>query len=163
MADDDTPNFGFDEEVVRRLSHLLKETDLSEIEVETGGHRIRVARQISVQATAPAAAPAAPAQASQSGGEASSAPKPGPEATAEQVPPGAVTSPMVGTVYVGPDPNSPPYVRVGDKVSEGDTLMIIEAMKVMNPLPAPRAGTVTQILISDGQPVEFGEPLLVLE
>ena len=161
MADDENHDFGFDEEVVRRLSHLLKETDLSEIEVETGGHRIRVARQISVQATAPAA-PAAPAPASQAG-EPSSAPKPGPEATAEQVPPGAVTSPMVGTVYVGPDPSSPPYVRVGDKVSEGDTLMIIEAMKVMNPLPAPRAGTVTQILISDGQPVEFGEPLLVLE
>jgi acetyl-CoA carboxylase biotin carboxyl carrier protein len=161
MADDDTPNFGFDEEVVRRLSHLLKETDLSEIEVETGGHRIRVARQISVQATAPAA-PAAPAPSSQ-GSEAASAPKPGPEATAEQVPPGAVTSPMVGTVYTAPDPNSAPFVRVGDKVSEGDTLMIIEAMKVMNPLPAPRAGTVTQILISDGQPVEFGEPLLVLE
>lgn len=162
MADDETPDFSFDEELVRRLSHLLKETDLSEIEYETGGHRIRVARQISVHATAPAA-PAAPAQASQGSGEASSAPKPGPEATAEQVPPGAVTSPMVGTVYVGPDPSSPPYVRVGDKVSEGDTLMIIEAMKVMNPMPAPRTGTVTQILISDGQPVEFGEPLLVLE
>ena len=159
MADDDKPDFSFDEELVRRLSHLLKETDLSEIEYETGGHRIRVARQINVQASAPAA-PVPPAQ---GGGEASSAPKPGPEATAEQVPPGAVTSPMVGTVYVGPDPNSPPYVRVGDKVSEGDTLMIIEAMKVMNPMPAPRAGTVTQILISDGQPVEFGEPLLVLE
>ena len=162
MADDENHDFGFDEELVRRLSHLLKETDLSEIEYETGGHRIRVARQISVQATAPAA-PAVTAGPAQGGGEASSAPKPGPEATAEQVPPGAVTSPMVGTVYVGPDPNSPPYVRVGDKVSEGDTLMIIEAMKVMNPLPAPRAGTVTQILISDGQPVEFGEPLLVLE
>jgi acetyl-CoA carboxylase biotin carboxyl carrier protein len=162
MADDESRDFSFDEELVRRLSHLLKETDLSEIEVETGGHRIRVARQINVQATAPAA-PAAPAQPAQGGGEASSAPKPGPEATAEQVPPGAVTSPMVGTVYVGPDPNSPPYVRVGDKVSEGDTLLIIEAMKVMNPLPAPRTGTVTQILISDGQPVEFGEPLLVLE
>ena len=159
MADDDTRDFGFDEELVRRLSQMLKETDLSEIEVETGGQRIRVARQISVQATAPAA-PAAPAA---GGGEPAGAPRPGPEATAEQVPPGAVTSPMVGTVYAGPDPNSPPYVRVGDKVSEGDTLLIIEAMKVMNPIPAPRAGTVTQILISDGQPVEFGEPLLVVE
>jgi acetyl-CoA carboxylase biotin carboxyl carrier protein len=162
MADDDSSHVSFDEEVVRRLSHLLKETDLSEIEVETGGHRIRVARQISVQAAAPAA-PAAPAQPGPAAGEPASAPKPGPEATAEQVPPGAVTAPMVGTVYVGPDPNSPPFVRVGDKVSEGDTLLIIEAMKVMNPLPAPRDGTVTQILISDGQPVEFGEPLLVLE
>jgi acetyl-CoA carboxylase biotin carboxyl carrier protein len=162
MADDESRDFGFDEELVRRLSHLLKETDLSEIEYETGGHRIRVARQISVQATAPAA-PAAPAQQSQGGGEPSSAPKPGPEATAEQVPPGAVTSPMVGTVYTAPDPNSAAFVKVGDRVSEGQTLMIIEAMKVMNPMPAPRDGTVTQILISDGQPVEFGEPLLVLE
>jgi len=159
MADDENRNFSFDEELVRRLSQMLKETDLSEIEVETGGHRIRVARQLTVQASAPAA----PAQPAGTGGEAASAPKPGPEATAEQVPPGAVTSPMVGTVYAGPDPNSPPYVRVGDKVSEGDTLLIIEAMKVMNPMPAPRAGTVTQILISDGQPVEFGEPLLVVE
>jgi acetyl-CoA carboxylase biotin carboxyl carrier protein len=161
MADDESGNSSFDEELVRRLSHLLKETDLSEIEYETGGHRIRVARQINVQASAPAA-PAQPAPAG-GGGEQPSAPKPGPEATAEQVPPGAVTSPMVGTVYVGPDPTSAPYVQVGDKVSEGQTLLIIEAMKVMNPLPAPRAGTVTQILISDGQPVEFGEPLLVLE
>ncbi|MBK1670423.1 acetyl-CoA carboxylase, biotin carboxyl carrier protein [Rhodovibrio sodomensis] len=159
MADDQSHDFGFDEELVRRLSHLLKETDLSEIEYETGGHRIRVARQINVQATAPAA----PAQPAPAGGEPASAPKPGPEATAEQVPPGAVTSPMVGTVYVGPDPNSAPFVQVGDQVSEGQTLLIIEAMKVMNPMPAPRAGTVTQIMISDGQPVEFGEPLLVLE
>jgi len=159
MADDDKRDFGFDEDLVRRLSHLLKETDLSEIEYETGGHRIRVARQINVQTTAPAAAPAP----TQAGGEASGAPKPGPESTSEQVPAGAVTSPMVGTVYAGPDPNSAPFVRVGDKVSEGETLLIIEAMKVMNPLPAPRAGTVTQIMISDGQPVEFGEPLLVLE
>ncbi|MBK1695890.1 acetyl-CoA carboxylase biotin carboxyl carrier protein [Rhodovibrio salinarum] len=162
MADDESrDDFNFDEEVVRRLSHLLKETDLSEIEVETGGHRIRVARQINVQASAPAAP--APAPQPQGGGEAASAPKPGPEATAEQVPPGAVTSPMVGTVYTAPDPNSAAFVQVGDKVSEGQTLLIIEAMKVMNPLPAPRAGTVSQILISDGQPVEFGEPLLVVE
>lgn len=159
MADDEKPDFSFDEELVRRLSHLLKETDLSEIEYETGGHRIRVARQINVQASAPAA----PVQPAQAGGEAASAPRPSPEDTSEQVPPGAVTSPMVGTVYVAPDPSSPAFVKVGDQVSEGQTLMIIEAMKVMNPMPAPRAGTVTQVLISDGQPVEFGEPLLVLE
>jgi acetyl-CoA carboxylase biotin carboxyl carrier protein len=166
MAEDDR-NYAFDEDLVRRLSHLLKETDLSEIEYETKDQRIRVARQVqapTVQAAVPSAGAAqqqaAPAQ---GGGQEAAAPKPGPEATAEQVPPGAVTSPMVGTVYVAPDPSSAPFVQVGDQVSEGDTLMIIEAMKVMNPLPAPRAGTVTQILITDGQPVEFGEPLLVLE
>jgi acetyl-CoA carboxylase biotin carboxyl carrier protein len=165
MAEDED-NSAFDEDLVRRLSHLLKETDLSEIEYETTGQRIRVARQVqapAVHAAVPAAQQAGAGAGTAQGGAAEPAPRPGPEATAEQVPPGAVTSPMVGTVYVAPDPSSAPFVQVGDQVSEGDTLMIIEAMKVMNPLPAPRAGTVTQILIADGQPVEFGEPLLVLE
>jgi acetyl-CoA carboxylase biotin carboxyl carrier protein len=150
--------FEFDEEMVRRLSQLLQENDLSEIEYESGGSRIRVARQLQQTYLAPPQAAGAPAQA---GGD--SAPKPGPEATAEQVPAGAVTSPMVGTVYVASEPGAAAFVQVGDQVREGQTLLIIEAMKVMNPLPAPRDGTVTRIMIADGQPVEFGEPLLVVE
>jgi acetyl-CoA carboxylase biotin carboxyl carrier protein len=151
--------FEFDEEMVRRLSQLLQENDLSEIEYESGGSRIRVARQLQQTYLAPAQGPSgAPVQ---SGGE--HAPRPGPEATAEQVPAGAVTSPMVGTVYVASEPGAAAFVQVGDQVREGQTLLIIEAMKVMNPLPAPRDGTVTRVMIADGQPVEFGEPLLVLE
>jgi len=153
-------DFELDEELVRRLSHLLQETDLSEIEYETGGCRIRVARQVQQTYAMPAQPAPAPGGAQGAGQD---APKPGPEATAEQVPAGAVTSPMVGTVYVAGEPGAAPFVGVGDQVREGQTLLIIEAMKVMNPLPAPRDGTVTQVLISDGQPVEFGEPLLVVE
>lgn len=148
--------FELDEDLVKRLSELLKDADLSEIEYEAGGQRIRVARQIhhSVSA-APAPAPAAPAPAAP-------APASTPDSS-EPVPVGAVTSPMVGTVYTAPEPSAPPFVQVGDSVQEGQTLLIVEAMKVMNPLPAPRAGTVTRIFVSDGQPVEFGEPLLVVE
>ncbi len=149
--------FDLDEDLVKRLSQLLRDTDLSEIEYESGGRRIRVARQ--VQHTVTAAAPAAAAGGNAAGG----APQPQPEASSEPIPPGTVTSPMVGTVYVAPEPNAPPFVQVGDQVSEGQTLLIVEAMKVMNPLPSPRAGTVTRIMITDGQPVEFGEPLLVVE
>lgn len=152
-------DFELDEELVRRLSHLLQETDLTEIEYESGGSRIRVARQVQHTYSGPQSAPA-PQPAQQS---APSVPTPGQEATAEQVPAGAVTSPMVGTVYVAPEPNAAPFVQAGDQVREGQTLLIIEAMKVMNPLPAPRDGTVTQIMITDGQPVEFGEPLVVVE
>jgi acetyl-CoA carboxylase biotin carboxyl carrier protein len=152
-------DFDLDEDLVKRLSALLHETDLSEIEYETGGHRIRVARQIQQTATV-AAAPAAPAGAPE---RATSAPQPHPEASSEPVPPGSIVSPMVGTVYIAPEPGAAPYIQPGDRVSEGDTLLIIEAMKVMNPLPAPRAGTVSRIMVTDGQPVEYGEPLLVIE
>ena len=92
-----------------------------------------------------------------------SAPAAGAAGAPEAVPAGAVTAPMVGTVYVAGEPGAPPFVKVGDQVSEGQVLLIIEAMKVMNPLASPRAGTIKQIMISDGQPVEFGEPLLVIE
>lgn len=146
--------FELDEDLVRRLSELLAETDLSEIEYEAGGRRIRVARRAH-------AAEAAPAPQPPTGGRGEPA-RPV-EHSAEAVPPGAVTAPMVGTVYVAPEPGAAPYVAVGDAVKEGQTLLVIEAMKVMNPLPAPRAGQVTRILVSDGQPVEFGEPLLVIE
>jgi acetyl-CoA carboxylase biotin carboxyl carrier protein len=144
-----------DSSVIRELAELLTETGLTEIEVEQGGARLRVVRQVVNSyisegprvAAAPAAAPA---------GEASAPAKPkGPPA-------GAVTSPMVGTVYVAPEPGKPPFVKVGDKVSEGDTLLIVEAMKTMNPIVSPRAGTVTEICVNDAEPVEFGQTLLVI-
>ncbi len=142
-----------DDDLIRRLAALLKETGLSEIEYEAEGQRIRVGRGGGPVAVGPAE-PAPPASAA---GPALDAPL-----DAEAVPAGAVTSPMVGTVYLAAEPGAPALVKVGDKVTEGQTLLIIEAMKVMNPLASPRAGTVTQILVSDGQPVEFGEPLLIV-
>ncbi len=145
--------FEVNEELVRKLADLLQETGLNEIEYEVNNQRIRVARGGGVTVSAPAppspCTPAAPLTPAAAAGDA--------------VPAGAVTAPMVGTVYVASEPGSPPFVKVGDQVSEGQTLLIIEAMKVMNPLSAPRAGTVTRILISDGQPVEYGEPLMVIE
>ena len=144
-----------DDALIRRLAALLEETGLSEIEYEAEGRRIRVARgagTASGAANAPSSAPAPQAE------PATSAPE-----GEEALPPGAVTSPMVGTVYAAAEPGAPPLVKVGDSVKEGQTLLIIEAMKVMNPLASPRAGTVTRILVSDGQPVEFGEPLLIIE
>lgn len=153
--------FELDEELVRRLSQLLAETELNEIEYEAGGQRIRVARQGRQAGGGDPAAPAASAQGAEAG-EPTTAP-PSSEHTAEPVPPGAVTSPMVGTVYVAPEPGAPPFAGVGEEVEEGATLLIIEAMKVMNPLPAPRPGKVSRVFVTDGQPVEFGEPLLVIE
>ena len=153
--------FDLDEDLVKRLSSLLHETDLTEIEYESGGQRIRVARTVTQAATVHAPAAQAQPGAAQSGQ--AGPPEPHPEASSDRVPAGAVTAPMVGTVYVAPEPGAAPYVQVGDAVNEGDTLLIVEAMKVMNPLPAPRSGTVTRIMITDGQPVEFGEPLLVIE
>ena len=144
------------EDAVRRLAELLEEMRLSEIEYEGGGERIRVAKS-----AAATIAPAAPAQAV--------APPPSvphgaaPPMIEEAMPAGAVTSPMVGTVYVAPEPNAPPFVQIGDVVQEGQTLLIIEAMKVMNPLPSPKAGKVTQILVDNGDPVEYGEPLMVID
>ena len=140
-----------DGDLVRALAALLTETGLSEIEYAVGERRIRVARgtpaAVSVAVPAPAAAPAAMPTA--------------PAAVAETA--GAVKSPMVGTAYLSPQPDASPFVKLGDSVREGQTLLIIEAMKVMNQIPAPRAGKVTQILVSDGAPVEYGQPLVVLE
>ena len=147
------PKLELDEELVRKLSGLLDETGLTEIEYEGGGHRIRVVRGGTVLAAAPA--PAAPPQVA--------APAPADGAPADAVPANAVTSPMVGTAYCAPEPGAPAFVSVGDTVKEGQTLLIIEAMKVMNQIPSPRAGKITQILIEDGQPVEYGEPLLIIE
>jgi len=146
-----------DSALVRELALLLDETSLTEIEIERAGLRLRVARNISVAATMPApmahAAPVAIAAAA------------APAATAPDLSkhPGAVTSPMVGTAYWAPEPGAKPFIEVGSKVSVGQTLLIIEAMKTMNQIPSPRAGTVTQILVEDGQPVEYGEPLVIIE
>jgi acetyl-CoA carboxylase biotin carboxyl carrier protein len=148
-----------DSALIRELALLLDETSLSEIEIERAGLRVRVARNISVAASVPAAyAPtvhAAPASVAAAA----------PAAVAADLSkhPGVVPSPMVGTAYWSPEPGAKPFVEVGSKVSAGQTLLIIEAMKTMNQIPSPRAGTVTQILIEDGQPVEFGEPMMIIE
>ena len=133
-----------DIELVRELAELLAETGLSEIEVEDGDRKLRVAREL--QAAAYAAPP--PQQA---------APASGPDLA------NAVPSPMVGTVYLAPEPGAKDFIAVGDKVSEGQTLLIVEAMKVMNPITAPRSGTVSKILVDNAQPVEFDQPLVVID
>ena len=139
-----------DASAIRELAQLLTETGLTEIEIEQGGARLRVARQVGGQIVTSAAVAAVP---SASAAEAPAAKGPAP---------GAVPSPMVGTVYVAPEPGKPPFVKVGDKVQEGDTLLIVEAMKTMNPILAPRGGTVTEICVHDSEPVEFGQTLLVI-
>ena len=159
MPDRKATDDPIDARLVRRLAGILNDTGLTEIEVERGDLRIRVARGASGPALAPAVYAAAPALAT-----ASTAPAASAGAAPAAVPEGdVVTSPMVGTVYLQAEPGAPPFVRVGDMVSEGQTLLIVEAMKTMNPIPSPRAGRVLEILVDDGQPVEFGEPLVVLE
>jgi len=147
-----------DADLVRQLAQLLNENDLTEIEVEHGDRRIAVKRQIFAAAApgpaapAYAAAPAAPAPAGPAAEEASAAAHPG-----------AVKSPMVGTAFLAPEPGAPPFVSTGSRVEAGDTLLIVEAMKVMNPITAPRGGTVKQVFVLDSQPVEYDQPLLILE
>ena len=156
MSDKDTNDepMRVDTDLVKRLAEMLDENDLSEIEVEDNGRRIVVKRKLAGVAALPAAAPARTA-----------APAPAPAAS--EVPPadhaGTVKSPMVGTVFLSAEPNGSPFVSVGDKVAEGDTLLIIEAMKVMNPIAAPTAGIVRQILVRDAQPVEYEQPLAIIE
>ncbi|MBR0855306.1 MULTISPECIES: acetyl-CoA carboxylase biotin carboxyl carrier protein [Bradyrhizobium] len=145
-----------DSALVRELALLLDETSLTEIEIERAGLRLRVARNISVAATMPMPVAAAPVALPAAAAPASAA-------ADLSKHPGAVTSPMVGTAYWAPEPGAKPFIEVGNKVSVGQTLLIIEAMKTMNQIPSPRAGTVTQILVEDGQPVEYGEPLVIIE
>jgi acetyl-CoA carboxylase biotin carboxyl carrier protein len=147
-----------DNALIRELALLLDETNLTEIEIERAGLRVRVARNVSIAASVPAAY--AVAQAAVPVGSAGPA-----EAAAIDFAkhPGVVPSPMVGTVYWAPEPGARPFIEVGSRVSTGETLFIIEAMKTMNQIPSPRAGVVTQILVEDGQPVEYGEPLVVIE
>jgi acetyl-CoA carboxylase biotin carboxyl carrier protein len=142
-----------DKELIRELAALLDETGLTEIEMERDGVRVRVGRSGGIGPVAMHSSPIP-------------APLVTPVASVPSDPakhPGAVNSPMVGTAYRGPAPGAAPFVDIGSKVGVGDTLIIIEAMKTMNQIPAPRAGTVTQILIEDGQPVEFGQPLVIIE
>ncbi|MEH3040582.1 MAG: acetyl-CoA carboxylase biotin carboxyl carrier protein [Sphingomonas paucimobilis] len=153
-----------DIDLVRALAQVLDETDLTEVEVEDGARKVRVVRKPApiAQATyAPAYAPQ-PAPQPQLASAATTTIEAGAAvAPVSSVPP--VTSPMVGTVYLAANPEAKPFVSVGQKVAAGDTLVIVEAMKVMNPIVAPAAGTVTQILVSNGQPVEFDQPLVVVE
>ncbi len=143
--------FEMDTEFVRKLAQVLHETNLGEIELADGERRIRIARPSVTVAAAPVAA-AAPAASS-----------PGAAANDLGKHPGAVKSPMVGTAYLAPEPGKPNFVAVGDEVTKGQTLLIIEAMKTFNPIKAPKAGTVAQILIDNAQPVEFEQPLMIVE
>jgi acetyl-CoA carboxylase biotin carboxyl carrier protein len=143
--------FDIDEALIRKLGSLLKETGLTELELEKDGQRIRVTSQ-----AAPATVVHASPVANVSAPAAAAAPKP--EAAKN-----ALTSPMVGTAYLASEPGGTPFVKVGDRVSKGQTLLIIEAMKVMNPISAPANGVVKEVLVHDAQPVEFGEPLMVIE
>ena len=169
MADDKTPAPGgnpvsFDKQLIRELADLLEETGLTEIELEQEGKRIRVARGVNLTTTLTT---------TDSGSRETREQQPARAATTTSrqtsrqeetvVHPGTVTSPMVGTAYRSPEPGAPPFVEVGARVAVGQTILIIEAMKTMNQIPAPRAGTVIAILVEDGQPVEYGEPLAVIE
>ena len=150
-----------DEDAIRELTALLDELGLSEIEVEQNGQRVRVARHA-------VATPAGVARAAGAPGEASATVAiAGPSVVAGMVDaaahPGLVPSPMVGTAHRAPEPGAKPFVDIGSTVALGDTLLIVEAMKTLNQIPSPRAGTVTQILFEDGQPVEYGEPLMIVE
>lgn len=147
-----------DAQLVRQLADILTETGLSEIEVERDGLKIRVAKTLTAAPQAAVTYAAAPA----------AAVAPAPAAAAEAVAPvraagDTVNSPMVGTVYMSPQPGADPFVKVGDTVAAGQTIMIVEAMKTMNPIPAPRGGKIVELLVADGQPVEYGEPLAVIE
>ncbi|MDB5452504.1 MAG: accB [Caulobacteraceae bacterium] len=149
-----------DARLVRKLADILTDTGLSEIEVEHAGLKIRVAKTFTaapMQMVAHAPAPAAHNPAPAAAAAASAA------APVERISGDVVKSPMVGTVYMSPQPGAEPFVKVGDTVAAGQTMMIIEAMKTMNPIPAPKAGKIVEILVADGQPVEFGEPLAVIE
>ncbi len=157
-GNNDKDDRGAEARWIRELAGILEETGLTEIEIEKEGARLRVSRQGgAVTAFAPSAQPAAPAPAPAAPQAAA------PAAAPANDHPGAVKSPMVGTAYLSPSPGASPFAKEGDTVSEGQTVMIIEAMKTMNPITAPRAGKVSKILVSDAQPVEFDEPLLIIE
>ena len=172
MADSKTPapklknDAEIDTALVRQLADILNDTDLTEIEVERGDLHIRVAREVTVAApvqyaAAPAYAPQAPAAAPAAA--ATAAAMPSDPATIVAKSGEEVKSPMVGTVYLQASPEAPPFCQPGDTVKKGQTLLIVEAMKTMNPIQAPRDGVVVEVLVGDGQPVEFGEPLVLLQ
>lgn len=139
-----------DKKAIRELAEIMNETGLGEIEIETGDHRLRVSRGSSAQTVMMETVAAA-------------APAPAPAAPDAHNHPGTVKSPMVGTVYLAPEPGAPAFVNVGDMVREGQTLVIVEAMKTMNPIAAPKAGKVVEILVDDKEPIEYGQPLVIVE
>jgi acetyl-CoA carboxylase biotin carboxyl carrier protein len=149
-----------DHELIQELTNLLDETGLTEIEIEQDGSRVRVARAAATAVSTPAMAPV---RAPVGGEPLAQMSEAGPVPIDPTKHPGLVSSPMVGTAYAAPEPGAKPFIEVGTRVKIGDTLLIVEAMKTMNQIPAPRAGTVIQILFEDGQPVEFGEPLVIIE
>jgi len=150
-----SPKNEIDEELVKNLTRLLEENNLTDIEYGRDGWHIRVGRGGGVTVS----------ESRRGSLDADTSPgtAPGPDASSAADNPNAVTSPMVGVVFTGPDSDSPPFVKPGDEVTEGQTLLLIEAMKVFNPITAPKSGRVTEILVANGAPVEFGEPLLILE
>jgi acetyl-CoA carboxylase biotin carboxyl carrier protein len=148
---------GFDREIIRELAELLNETGLSEIEIEQNGLRVRVARPIQVVQTGGAVSPGTHATGTAEAHATQSAPRPA------EIHPGTVRSPMVGTAYRAPAPGAQTFVEVGQEVKQGQTLLIIEAMKTMNPIPAPSSGRVKEIIVADAQPVEYDEPLMIIE
>ena len=150
-----------DSALVRELAELLSENELTEIEVEDGDRKIRVSREMTMIA-APAAAPAIAAAPAPTAAPAPSAPADAAASGGDDIPADAVKSPMVGTAYMSPEPGAAAFISEGASVKEGDTLLIVEAMKVMNPITAPKSGTVRKILVSDAQPVEFDQPLVVI-
>jgi acetyl-CoA carboxylase biotin carboxyl carrier protein len=156
---------GIDKELIRELANILNDTDLSEIEVEQDDLRIRVSRAApaaTVYAAAPAAYAPAPAAAPVAAPVAA-APAPAASAAPARNPANTVSSPMVGTVYLSPAPGARPFIEVGATVKEGQTILIVEAMKTMNQIPAPKSGKVVEIIVNDAQPVEYGEALVVIE
>src|SRR5690606_9871434 len=153
-----TKKTGIDQQLIRDLAGILNDTNLTEIEVELDDFKVRVSRQSAAvhSVAAPQPVYAAPAQPA-------SHPVSAPSAVPSDASKNAVPSPMVGTVYLAPSPDAKPYIEVGQAVTEGQTLLIIEAMKTMNQIPSPRSGTVTALLVEDSQPVEYGMPLVVIE
>lgn len=156
--DKPTPGKTDERDLIRDLAALLDESNLTEIEVERSGLRVRIARNITVAASVPVAPVVAAAPVAAAAAAATAAP-----ILDVAKHPGMVPSPMVGTAYLASEPGAKPFIEVGTKVKAGDTLLIVEAMKTMNQIPSPRTGTVTQILVEDGQPIEFGEPLVIIE
>jgi acetyl-CoA carboxylase biotin carboxyl carrier protein len=155
----------FDPDAIRALAKILRETDLTEIELVENESRVRVARNLPAQQVVQSVAAPALAAVTPAAMPAAAAPT-APAAASDEVTaatPGAVTSPMVGVAYLSPEPGAAPFITVGGKVAQGQTVLLIEAMKTFNQIKAPKAGTVTRILIESGMPVEFGEPLLVIE
>jgi acetyl-CoA carboxylase biotin carboxyl carrier protein len=158
MAKDKTEKTSPEHDLIRELAGLLNETGLTEIEIEKAGLKVRVARQVTMTAAIPAstAVPASDTAALTAAAASAASVDPARH-------PGCVKSPMVGSAYLSPEPGAPAFAAIGSRVTAGQTLLIIEAMKTMNHIPAPKAGLVTQVLIENGQPVEFGEPLVIIE